>query len=80
MDKEKQSMIDKLNLAQIKNYLIKKYDFVISKEEIKIIEKQAELTYKMIKENKNTIQENGVTYYLNEDIKEYLKDKFIKEI
>ena len=80
MDKEKQSMIDKLNLAQIKNYIIKKYDFVISKEEIKIIEKQAELTYKMIKENKNTIQENGVTYYLNEDIKEYLKDKFIKEI
>lgn len=80
MDKEKQSMIDKLNLAQIKNYLIKKYGFVISKEEIKIIEKQAELTYKMIKENKNTIQENGVTYYLNEDIKEYLKDKFIKEI
>lgn len=80
MDKEKQSMIDKLNLAQIKNYLIKKYDFVISKEEIKIIEKQAELTYKMIKENKNTIQENGVTYYLNEDIKEYLEDKFIKEI
>ena len=80
MDKEKQSMIDKLNLAQIKNYLIKKYDFVISKEEIKIIEKQAELTYKMIKENKNTIQENGVTYYLNEDIKEYLEEKFIKEI
>lgn len=80
MDKEKQSMIDKLNLAQIKNYIIKKYDFVISKEEIKIIEKQAELTYKMIKENKNTIQENGVTYYLNEDIKEYLEDKFIKEI
>ena len=79
MDKEKQSMIDKLNLAQIKNYLIKKYDFVISKEEIKIIEKQAELTYKMIKENKNTIQENGVTYYLNEDIKEYLEDKLIKE-
>lgn len=79
MDEEEKDIIEELNISQIIMYLIREYNVLLTKKEIEIIKKQAKLIYKMIKENKNSIQENGITYYLDEDIKKYLEDKLIKE-
>ena len=61
------------NLAIIRTILCKRYIHVLSFEELVKIEKEAELIYKMIKENKEYIEENGITYHIEKDIKEYIE-------
>lgn len=73
MKKEDENFIEKLNVTHIKILLAKRYKHLLSLEELIQIDKEAEMIYKMVKEDKEYIEENGVTYHLNNDIKDFLK-------
>lgn len=73
MKKEDKNFIEKLNVTYIKILLIKRYKHLLSFEELIQIDKEAKMIYKMVKEDKEYIEENGVTYHLNNDIKDFLK-------
>ena len=73
MDNKKENFIEQLNKTHIKMLLTKRYKHLLSLEELIQIDKEAEMIYRMVKKNKEYIEENGVTYHLSNEIKEFLK-------
>ena len=73
MDNKDENFIEQLNKTHLKMLLTKRYKHLLSLEELIQIDKETEMTYRMMKENKEYIEENGVTYYLSNEIKEFLK-------
>ena len=73
MKKEDNNFIQQLNVTHIKMLLTRRYKHLLSLDELIQIDKEAEMIYRMVKEDKEYIEENGVTYHLSNEIKEFLK-------
>lgn len=73
MKKEDNNFIQQLNVTYIKMLLTRRYKHLLSLDELIQIDKEAEMIYRMVKEDKEYIEENGVTYHLSNEIKEFLK-------
>lgn len=73
MYKKNGDFIEQLNVAYIKILLTKRYKHLLSPEELIQIDKEAKMIYKMLKEDKEYIEENGITYHLDKHIKNFLK-------
>lgn len=73
MSEADKNFIESLNVTRIKILLTKKYKHFLSLEELTQIDREADLIYRMIKEDKEYLIENGKTYHLSKDIKEFLK-------
>lgn len=75
MENKNKKAIDTFNKTCITLVLARKRKHLLSLMELRRIDKEAELIYKMIKEDQEWHEENGVTYHLSKDIKEYFKEK-----
>lgn len=73
MKKEDDNFIEQLNKTHLKMLLTKRYKHLLSLDELIQIDKEAEMIYRMVKEDKEYVEENGVTYHLSNEIKEFLK-------
>lgn len=72
---EDRKAIDIFKKKCIALILIRKRKHLLSPIELHQIEEEAGLIYKMIKEGKEEHEENGITYHLSKDVKEYFKEK-----
>lgn len=72
---KKLDTIDSFNKTYITLVLARKREHLMSLMELRRIDKEAELIYKMIKEDQEWHEENGITYHLSKDVKEYFKEK-----
>lgn len=72
---ENKKAIDTFNKTCIILVLARKRKHLLSLMELRRIDKEAELIYKMIKEDQEWHEEDGITYHLGKDIKEYFKEK-----
>ena len=75
MKDENKETIESFNKTYITLVLAKKRKHLLTLMELRRIDKEAELIYKMIKEDKEWYEENGITYHLSKDVKEYFKEK-----
>lgn len=75
MSEADKDLIETLNITSIKILLTKGYNHLLSHKELIKIDKEAKLIYKLIKEDKEYIEENGITYHLNKDTKDFFKKR-----